>query len=114
MPDEVRAQLEHRAKAAGRSLHAEIIARLEQSLEADIQAFVHGTSFSQPAMLKQLVEQQRAITALLLTLEEGIEILEEELPAEKRDQHPFHHFLHSADSLVHDVKRDLKKYGGAK
>jgi hypothetical protein len=114
MPDQLRAQLEARAKASGRSLHAEIVARLEQSLEADIQAFIHGTSLSQPHLLQQVVEYQRAVTALLLTLEEGVEILEEELPVEKRDQHPLHHFLHNAENLVHDVKRDLKKYGSSK
>lgn len=112
MPDDVRRQLELRAKASGRSLHAEIIARLEQSLEADVQAFIQGSSFSQPQLLQQLVEHQRAVAALLLTLEEGIEILEEELPAEKRDRHPFHNYLHDADSLLRDVKKSLKSYGG--
>lgn len=95
-------------------MHAEIIQRLEASFGTENQSAAQGTSFAQPIILQRLVEYQRAITALLLTLEEGIEILEDELPPEKRDQHPFHHFLHSADSLVHDVKRELKKYGGTK
>lgn len=111
LPDGMRSTIASKAKTSGRSMNAEIVARLEQSLEADIQAFIQGTSFSQPQLLQQLVEYQRAVTALMLTLEEGIEILEEELPAEKRDQHPFHHYLHDADSLVRDVKQALKKYG---
>jgi hypothetical protein len=43
MPDELRARLEEAAKAGSRSLHAEIVARLEQS-------FASGTASSTEAM----------------------------------------------------------------
>ena len=36
MPDELRAKLEEEAKHIGRSLHAEIVARLEQSLDGPL------------------------------------------------------------------------------
>lgn len=49
---ELRKRLEHVAKHAGRSLQAEISARLEQSLEDDIQRFISGGSTPSPPVIQ--------------------------------------------------------------
>jgi hypothetical protein len=64
MPDDLRANLETAAKGVGRSLHAEIVARLERTLHEDSQAL--------PNDLLEAIRLQANLTlALVAGLDSG-------------------------------------------
>ncbi len=67
---ELRKRLEHVAKHAGRSLQAEIAARLEQSLEDDIQRFIAGGDNAAP----QLMQIDSLADVIVARLAERLEV----------------------------------------
>lgn len=89
MPAELRAALEQAAVAAGRSLHAEILAKLETALRADRNAV--------PAELVDSVSMQASLTLALARELEG-----SELGADQRQ---------ALDSLVKFSRRLLDRLG---
>lgn len=96
---ELRSKLEEAARAGGRSLHAEIIGRLEQSFES---------SLSQPTAieaLQNLIDQQRIIAAMALLLQDAVELLQDELPPELRADPSFSRFVDQADDMINEYKR---------
>lgn len=110
---ELRSKLEEAARAGGRSLHAEIIQRLERSFETPDEP----ERMPEPKaidLLERVVETQSTLITLMLMLEEGVELLENELPTNLRDDPDFVAFINNAEALVYDAKQYLKKQGSTK
>ena len=97
-------------------MHAEIIQRLERSFDAP-QAPEAPERIPEPRaidLLERVVETQSTLITLMLMLEEGVELLENELPTNLRDDPDFVAFINNAEALVYDAKQYLKKNGGTK
>lgn len=65
-------------------------------------------------LLERVVETQSTLITLMLMLEEGVELLENELPTNLRDDPDFVAFINNAEALVYDAKQYLKKQGSTK
>ncbi|WP_080418604.1 Arc family DNA-binding protein [Burkholderia ubonensis] len=82
MQPELKAKLEESAAKAGRSLNAEIVARLEQSIQ-NLPGGVAGTSYAPPELLHQMLEVSEETEKLRREVGEVLEIVKNAMTPEE-------------------------------
>ena len=101
LPQSLYEKLKASAEQSGRPLNTELVRRLEVSFATPEQP----PDPRSVELLEQVLDYQRMVMALLLTLEEGVDLLEADTPRNVTG------FINNAEDLARDVRNILKHYG---